>query len=359
MSEHYLSLVDLTKAYGQHVAVQSISLNINEGELISLLGPSGCGKTTVLRMIAGLVTPTSGEVIVAGMPMSQVPANKRNIGMLFQQYALFPHMTVEDNVAFGLRMRRVPAVERKKSVDKALSLVKLSALAGRYPLQLSGGQQQRVALARALVLEPQVLLLDEPFGALDKNLRGSMQFELRELQRSLGITTVMVTHDQEEALILSDRVAIMSEGRLEQVGTGREVYHHPTTRFVADFMGECNIVPVQIEALLPASAVVRLAGNRLEVPLPNFDLRKSQSANLLLRPEQIEFSKKSEAATGLGATLVKQVFRGRDAHMTFSIGENFELKVIAPIRNPSDPLPENGAPYQLSWPSGAPQLMAL
>ncbi|WP_421997171.1 ABC transporter ATP-binding protein [Reyranella sp.] len=243
MTAATITLDNVTKTFDGHVlAVDGVTLEIAAGEFFSLLGPSGCGKTTSLRMIAGFERPDSGRVHVAGRDITDVAVHKRDMGMVFQSYALFPHRTVAENVAFGLRMRDVPKAEIERRVAAALAQVALGDLAGRKPGQLSGGQQQRVALARALVVEPPVLLCDEPLGALDRKLRQQMQFELKELQRRLGVTLVFVTHDQEEALAMSDRIAVMNNGRVEQVGAPTEIYERPRTRFVADFIGEINIL---------------------------------------------------------------------------------------------------------------------
>jgi putative spermidine/putrescine transport system ATP-binding protein len=240
-------LLELSKRYGAQLAVDALSLTIEPGSMLALLGPSGCGKTTVLRMIAGLVKPSSGEIFIDGKQVTGVPVHRRNIGLLFQNYALFPHLTVEENIAFGLEARRISRGEIGTRVAGALCLVQLEQYAERLPAQLSGGQQQRVALARCLVVEPSLLLLDEPLGALDKSLRESMQIELRALQQRLGITTIMVTHDQEEALTLADQVAIMRGGRLEQLGAPMEIYQTPATRFVAGFIGVSNFFRGQID----------------------------------------------------------------------------------------------------------------
>ncbi len=227
---------------GRVMAVDDVTLDIEAGEFFALLGPSGCGKTTSLRMIAGFELPDSGRVHVGGRDITDLPVHRREMGMVFQSYALFPHRTVEENVGFGLRMRDVSKADIKQRVAAALALVALTGLGERKPSQLSGGQQQRVALARALVVEPPVLLCDEPLGALDRKLRQQMQFELKELQKRLGVTLVFVTHDQEEALAMSDRIAVMNKGRIEQVGTPTEIYEKPRTRFVADFIGEINLL---------------------------------------------------------------------------------------------------------------------
>jgi spermidine/putrescine ABC transporter ATP-binding subunit len=237
-----LALSGLTKAYGASLAVDALTLRIAAGEMVALLGPSGCGKTTTLRMIAGLVRPDEGDILIGGERVTKLPVHKRNIGLLFQNYALFPHLTVGQNVRFGLEMRRVAKAEATRRVQEALELVRLEGFADRLPSALSGGQQQRVALARALVIEPSVLLLDEPLGALDKSLRENMQVELRQLQQRLGITTVIVTHDQEEAMTLADRVVVMRAGKIEQIGTPQQVYRTPVSRFVAGFIGAANFL---------------------------------------------------------------------------------------------------------------------
>ncbi|MBV8188342.1 MAG: ABC transporter ATP-binding protein [Alphaproteobacteria bacterium] len=243
MTSATIKLDNVTKTFdGRVVAVDGVTLDIAAGEFFSLLGPSGCGKTTSLRMVAGFERPDSGRVHVAGQDLTDVPVHRRDMGMVFQSYALFPHRTVAQNVAFGLRMREVPRAEIERRVKAALAQVALTGLEERKPGQLSGGQQQRVALARALVVEPRVLLCDEPLGALDRKLRQQMQFELKELQKRLGVTLVFVTHDQEEALAMSDRIAVMNAGRVEQVGSPTEIYERPRTRFVADFIGEINIL---------------------------------------------------------------------------------------------------------------------
>ena len=269
MTSAAIKLQQVTKVFdGKVVAVDQVTLDIAAGEFFSLLGPSGCGKTTSLRMIAGFEHPDSGRIHVAGQDITDVPVHRRDMGMVFQSYALFPHRTVAENVAFGLRMREVSRPEIARRVAAALAQVALTGLEDRRPGQLSGGQQQRVALARALVIEPRVLLCDEPLGALDRKLRQQMQFELKELQRRLGVTLVFVTHDQEEALAMSDRIAVMNAGRIEQVGSPTEIYERPRTRFVADFIGEINLLEEggRARALRPekirlvAAAEARLAG---------------------------------------------------------------------------------------------------
>lgn len=236
-----IELVEIEKQFEGQAVVHPLSLVIKEGEFLTLLGPSGCGKTTILRMIAGFEQPSKGDIILAGNNVTDDPPNLRDLNLVFQHYALFPHMTVEENIAFGLKMKKVPKDQQKERVAEAVHMTQLTALTSRYPHQLSGGQQQRVAIARAIVNKPKVLLLDEPLGALDLQLRKSLQTELKHLQRTLGITFVYVTHDQEEAMMMSDRIVIMNNGRVEQIGTPKEVYASPQTLFAATFIGENNI----------------------------------------------------------------------------------------------------------------------
>lgn len=236
-----IRLENVEKHFAGQPVVHPLSLTIDEGEFLTLLGPSGCGKTTILRMIAGFEQPTTGIIRLDGEDVTQLPPNKRNLNLVFQHYALFPHMTVEQNIQFGLKMKKIPVKEQRERIDEAIRLTQLTALAKRYPHQLSGGQQQRVAIARAIANKPKVLLLDEPLGALDLQLRKNLQAELKQLQRSLGITFVYVTHDQEEAMMMSDRIVIMNTGKVEQIGSPRDVYERPETLFAATFIGENNI----------------------------------------------------------------------------------------------------------------------
>ncbi|MBV9564675.1 MAG: ABC transporter ATP-binding protein [Bradyrhizobium sp.] len=285
-----IEIDDVSKVFDGGVrAVDTIAMEIRRGEFFSLLGPSGCGKTTTLRMIAGFDNPSAGAIRVDGADITHVPAHRRDMAMVFQNYALFPHRTVAENVAFGLRMRGLDKAVIAAKVKAALAMVELSGLEDRRPGQLSGGQQQRVALARAIVIEPRVLLCDEPLGALDKKLRQQMQFELKRLQKSLGLTLVFVTHDQEEALAMSDRIAVMNRGRVEQVGTPVEIYDQPTTRFVADFIGDTNIF--RGERVATAAGPALAAGNGLTLALPAAaDASASGILSVALRPEKIRLS---------------------------------------------------------------------
>ena len=281
----------VTKRFDRVAALNDLSLTVHQGEMVSLLGPSGCGKTTLLRIMAGFLAADAGSVSIEGAVVDDVPTERRNLGMVFQSYSLWPHLSVERNVAFGLECRGVARAEIRERVARTLELVELGDMAGRYPRQLSGGQQQRVALARALVYEPAILLLDEPLSALDRKLRERMQRDLRVLQRKLSITAVFVTHDQEEALILSDRIAVMQEGRIEQLARPREVYEHPATRFVADFVGRTNRFPATVAASrelrceLLTDSGLRLAGHGASPRDPG------QRVNAVLRPEKITIAR--------------------------------------------------------------------
>jgi putative spermidine/putrescine transport system ATP-binding protein len=300
----------VTKRFGDVLALDDVSLDIGRGEFMTLLGPSGCGKTTLLRLAAGFLGPDAGVIAIEGKCVNEVPTYKREIGMMFQNYALFPHMSVADNIAYGLKTRRVPRQECRKRVADVLALVKLTGMEDRKPRQLSGGQQQRVALARALVINPTVLLLDEPFSALDKNLRAAMQVELREIQRTLGLTTIFVTHDQSEALSLSDRMAVMSEGKIRQLGTPLEVYRAPRDRFVASFVGDTNRLRGQLVSADATSAVIALGAAQVKVPAEPFSGRAASSAvDLFVRPEQLRLVNTSEPRAMTGR-VAAQVYQG-------------------------------------------------
>jgi putative spermidine/putrescine transport system ATP-binding protein len=282
-----VELRGIAKRYGEAVAVDDVSLTVAPGELLSLLGPSGCGKTTTLRVVAGFVPPDRGRVLLKNADVTAVPPNKRDVGMLFQNYALFPHLTAADNIAFGLRMRGVPRPQRRLRVEQALELVRLGDFGQRYPRQLSGGQQQRVALARAVVIHPSVLLLDEPLSNLDAQLRHELRTEIRQLQQTLGITTIFVTHDQEEALSMSDRVVVMNHGHVEQIGSPAEIYRAPRTQFVAQFIGEANIIAGRLEPLDARNArLVTHTGVAFSITT-NGGVSAGVTAAATLRPESL------------------------------------------------------------------------
>ena len=292
--------------------MDEINLEIHQGEFLTLLGASGSGKTTTLRMIAGFEQPTTGEILMGGVPVTALPPFKRDVNTVFQHYALFPHMSVRENVGYGLRMKRVPAPEREERVTRALTMVRLEELGARAPRQLSGGQQQRVALARALINQPRLLLLDEPLGALDLKLRKEMQLELKHLQAQLGITFVYVTHDQEEALTMSDRIVLMRQGRIEQIGTPRELYDRPVSRYVADFIGETNLLTGTVVESGPRPVVLRYEDARLsgwsDAPLP-----LGGSAWLSVRPEAVHLRAGDDVGSGanlLEGRIVEAVYVG-------------------------------------------------
>ena len=340
-----LDLNRLSKHFGPTVAVRDVSLSVGDGEFVVLLGPSGCGKTTTLRMIAGFVAPTGGTVHLRGADVTTLPPWKRNAGMVFQSYALFPHLTVAENVAFGLEMRKVSAADAAPRVIEALRMVRLAGLADRLPRQLSGGQQQRVALARALVIRPDVLLLDEPLSNLDAKLREAVRVEIRELQRQLGITTVMVTHDQEEALIMADRLVVMSDGEVRQVGTQRELYERPADRFVAGFVGRSNILsgkvikPGSFETAggLKIACAGGTAGPGVIAVRPERLALGSSAAGLENRlPGRVEF------VSYLGASI--------DVHVRVSPAD----RVVASQPNRADgSVPKEGDKIDVGWPAQA------
>ena len=288
-----VTLIDLTKRFksldgsGEVLAVDDVNLEVNTGELVTILGPSGCGKTTTLRMIAGFEYPTSGSILIGDKDVAKIPPNKRGLSMVFQSYALFPHLTIYENVAYGLRVQKLPAKEIRERTERALDLMQLTTMAKRYPSQVSGGQQQRIALARAIVIEPSVLLFDEPLSNLDAKLREYMRDELRKLQKRLGITSLYVTHDQSEAMAISDRVVIMKEGRIRQVGTPREIYAFPQSRFVADFMGKANFLEVEVLGTDGESARIDIGGKTFIVPRAGRVRPNSGSALLVVRPEAL------------------------------------------------------------------------
>jgi spermidine/putrescine transport system ATP-binding protein len=363
-----VALDRVVKRFGDFLAVDDVDFSIAPGEFFSLLGPSGCGKTTTLRMIAGFEQPTSGRILLDGTDVSRVPPYRRHVNTVFQHYALFPHMTVHDNVAFGPRSRGVAAPEVARRVRELLGVVRLEELAHRKPAQLSGGQQQRVALARALVNHPSALLLDEPLGALDLKLRQAMQMELKRIQREVGITFVYVTHDQEEALTMSDRIAVMHQGHVEQIGTPEQIYDEPASVFVADFIGEANLVPARVvdhddgdaTAALPGGHVVRVAMGpwRGEPGAP---------ATVMVRPARIRVS---PAADGRGpntsadgahpsavpATLTRSIFQGPVVRLVLRTAAGTELVAHVAPGTPAARLAP-GAAVHASWDREAARLL--
>ena len=307
-----IALEGVSKRFGKHEAVHDVSLSIREGEFFSLLGPSGCGKTTTLRMIAGFEVPDAGRIYLQGEDVTSLFSNRRPVNMVFQQYALFPHMSIYDNVAFGLKVKKVPRAEHAGRVKEMLRIVELEGLEKRKPRQLSGGQQQRVALARALVNSPAALLLDEPLGALDVKLRKQMQLQLKAIQHDVGTTFVYVTHDQEEALAMSDRIAVMNLGQVEQIGAPREIYTRPQTAFVADFIGSLNVLELRVDELLGDYAVTRLDDGERVVVTAGPGMRVGDPLRVATRPEQVQLSPAGSASPDGGSFL-----RGRIAEVVF------------------------------------------
>ena len=342
-----IALDGVSKRFGSHTAVDDVTLEIREGEFFSMLGPSGCGKTTSLRMIAGFEVPDSGRVVLQGADVTTVSANRRPVNMVFQQYALFPHMSIYDNVAFGLKMKRVPRGEHRDRVHELLRVVDLEGLENRRPRQLSGGQQQRVALARALVNHPAALLLDEPLGALDVKLRKHMQLELKRIQHELGTTFVYVTHDQEEALAMSDRIAVMNRGRVEQLGTPREIYDHPSTAFVADFIGSLNAIELTIDELVGEYSVTRL-GEDERVVSPAAGHRPGDTVRVAVRPEHVQLgSDGTGQGSRLTGTIAQVVYLGM--YTQFHVDTQAGRIVSHRLADESTAGLEAGSPVTLTW----------
>jgi putative spermidine/putrescine transport system ATP-binding protein len=316
----FISFKEVTKRFHAQTVVDHLDLDIARGEFVSLLGPSGSGKTTLLMMLAGFEQPTSGSIHVDGRRVDELPPYRRDMGVVFQSYALFPHMSVRDNIAFPLKMRGMAKAEIAERVVRVLDMVKLGAMAERKPAQLSGGQQQRVALARALVFEPQVILMDEPLGALDKKLREQMQLDIRDLHRRLGLTIVFVTHDQDEALTMSDRIAVINHGRIEQIGAPREIYDLPRTSFVAEFIGETNLLPCMIEER--SGDTLRLtseSGLTLSARAGSNGINDSR-VQISIRPEVIRINEPSIATNGLTGRIVDAVYFGDHIRLVAAVG---------------------------------------
>ena len=341
----FLDIKNLHKSYGAAQVVRNVDLSIERGEFVSFLGPSGCGKTTTLRMVAGFETPTSGAIRINGQDVTELRPNQRNVGMVFQSYALFPNMTVADNVGFGLKVAKRPASSIAPRVEEMLRLIKLPQLGGRYPYQLSGGQQQRVALARALAIEPQVLLLDEPLSALDAKIRVSLREEIRGVQRKLGITTIYVTHDQEEALSMSDRIVVMNEGRIEQIGTPFEIYNFPRTRFVASFVGTLNILRARV--LDPVSGRVSVDDQEVFSARAITDAPAGEMRSVALRPEAVVLNDGGPDKNRLRGTIEEVSFLGSVVRVRVRFKES--AVSLDTFNNPNVAPPERGQPVTVSF----------
>jgi spermidine/putrescine transport system ATP-binding protein len=351
MSEGEVRLVGLVKRFGEVQAVDGIDLEIPGGEFFSLLGPSGCGKTTTLRLIAGFERPTAGRILLDGVDMAQTPPHRRKVNTVFQSYALFPHLNVFDNVAFGLRFKDVPKQQVPIMVREVLARVRLESMEKRRPSQLSGGQQQRVALARALILNPAVLLLDEPLGALDAKLRKALQIELKGLQEQIGITFIYVTHDQEEALTMSDRMAVMSNGHIEQVGTPAQVYDEPANAYVADFLGVSNLMAAQAEGAADRSCRVRLGDFPLLASKGN--LGATGRVRLVIRPERIELEPHGTTGQNRVPGMVERVvYVGATTQVIVRLAPGETVQML--LKNEGGELPyQQGTPVSVHLPSAA------
>jgi putative spermidine/putrescine transport system ATP-binding protein len=344
----FLEISDVRKQFQQNVVVKGFDLGIERGEFISLLGPSGCGKTTVLRMVAGFETPTSGVIRIDGKEVTHLRPNQRNVGMVFQAYALFPNMTVADNVAFGLKVAKRPPSEIKSRVEEMLNMIKLPHLASRFPYQCSGGQQQRVALARALAHKPKVLLLDEPLSALDAKIRVSLREDIRALQRSLGITTIFVTHDQEEALSMSDRVVVMNEGRVDQVGAPFEIYNDPATKFVANFVGTLSVLKGKV--LDPKTGRIQVGQSEIVASRKIINANAGDACSVALRPEAAVLENGHDLGAGrnrLGGTIDEVSFLGSVVRIRVKIDS--DAISLDTFNNPSAIPPQRGAPVVVSF----------
>jgi putative spermidine/putrescine transport system ATP-binding protein len=334
MTSFFIEIRDIRKDYGPITAVKDVTLDIRKGEFMTFLGPSGSGKSTTLYMLAGFENPTSGDIKVDGKSLIDIPSHKRNIGMVFQRYTLFPHLTVGENVAFPLRIRRLPKAEIETKVKEALRLVRLEGFEDRKPALMSGGQQQRVALARALIYDPPILLMDEPLSALDKKLREEIQFEIRRIHRETGVTILYVTHDQEEALRLSDRIAVFSHGRIDQIGSGNMLYAEPSTRFVAGFIGDSNFIDVDILETRGTSAKIVTKGGVEVSGVPLHGQGNGGKGSLLLRPERLELRKAGGDAGALRGVVLDMHFLGNNTDVVVDIGAGETLSVKLPFGHP-------------------------
>jgi putative spermidine/putrescine transport system ATP-binding protein len=351
-----IELQKISKSYDSFVAVQETSLAVEQGEFFSLLGPSGCGKSTLLRLISGFVEPTTGRILIGPTDVTALPPERRQVGIVFQNYAIFPHMTVADNVAYGLKLRRVPADIRRRKVAEALERVSLAGLEGRMPSQLSGGQLQRVAIARVIVIEPRLLLLDEPLSALDRKLREEMGVWFKALQKELGVTTIYVTHDQDEALYLSDRIGVMNRGIVEQIGTTAEIYEAPRTAFVAGFIGRSNILSGRIESVSGETVALALgSGQKIAGRIPRALTPPVSGASgaLMIRPENVLIGPAAEAApVRLSGTVREVGYLGSTLRYVVQLG--LDLEITAEQVNHGAAVLPPGAAVDLGWhPGGA------
>ena len=342
-----IRLTDVDKSFDDERVVKKLNLDVEEGEFLTMLGPSGCGKTTTLRMIAGFEVPTSGQIFLEGEDVDDKKPNERNVNTVFQNYALFPHMNVFDNIAFGLVEKKVKKDEIRRRVEEMIKLVQLDGMEKRMPAQMSGGQKQRVAIARALVNRPKVLLLDEPLGALDLKLRKQMQGELKALQRQLGITFIYVTHDQEEALTMSDRIAVMNRGRLEQVGTPEEVYNHPETKFVADFIGESNIIEGYIENMTDDSIEVTMESGKAVIQETGY--RMEEMVYLCIRPENLKISPEPREGFRFRGQVREHIFIGSTNKTMIEMPNGQMLKSVTPAEDELIPV---GTAVNVFWNPG-------
>ncbi len=325
-----VELQKVSKTFGDFTALKEVTFEIAEGEFMTFLGPSGCGKTTCLRLISGFDTPTTGQVMIGGKDVTHDPPYRRDVNQVFQSYALFPHLSIAENIAFGLRMKKMPSAEIRKKVERVVEMTSLQQFVDRKPAQLSGGQRQRVALARAIVCEPKVLLLDEPLSALDAKLRVQMRMELKQLQKRLGITFIFVTHDQEEALTMSDRIAVLNGGRVEQLGTANEIYYRPATRFVATFIGETNIVEAEVLGRDNGKLRCRLEGG-LMLDVADASAAAGAKVLLSLRPEKIRlFRERPTGGNVFPGKICMEVFKGAVDELTVTVEGGLELGALLP-----------------------------
>jgi len=347
MAETFLSIQNVRKAFGATTVVQDFNLDVERGEFVSFLGPSGCGKTTMLRIVAGFEEPSAGMVTVGGRDVTNLKPNQRDIGMVFQAYALFPNLTVAQNIGFGLKVAGVPRAESDARVAEMLSIIKLPEFGNRYPYQLSGGQQQRVALARALAPKPKLLLLDEPLSALDAKVRVSLREEIRLIQKKLGITTIFVTHDQEEALSMSDRIVVMYGGKAEQVGTPFEIYNKPATKFVANFVGTLNVLEATVRDA--ADGRVRVGDSDVVLKQPLNGAKAGDTLSLALRPEAISLGKQPGRDASLGGEISEVSFLGSVIRMRVDLGSN--AVSLDTFNNPTKPPPNVGDRTEISFSS--------